>query len=181
MEDYDQALRDIALAMPNYPKHLSHKLYERKARCHLAKKDFDGAMTAFKYNIAVRWRNAYFQFSYFFHRDTVTHLDNSNLSFEKRGKLEKDAQIMIKMLQKQEDQIAKFKKLNLKNRKADVSKLGLNNSVEFDYNPNEGRFAKATKDIKIGEEVLVENPHCVFLLEKFSKSHCQHCFKRYVR
>lgn len=49
MEDFDQALRDISLAMPHYPKHLSHKLYERKARCHLAQKDFDDAMQAFKY------------------------------------------------------------------------------------------------------------------------------------
>lgn len=49
MEDYDQALRDISLAMPNYPKYLSHKLYERKARCHLAKKDFEDALKAFKY------------------------------------------------------------------------------------------------------------------------------------
>lgn len=108
----------------------------------------------------------------------MTHLDNSNIAFEKRGKLEKDAQIMIKMLQKQEDQIAKFKMLNLKNKKADVAVLGLNGSVEFDYNSNEGRFAKARKDIKIGDEILVENPHCVMLLEKFSKSHCQNCFKR---
>ncbi len=49
MEDYDQALRDISLAMPHYPKNLSHKLYERKARCHLAQKDFDDAIKAFKY------------------------------------------------------------------------------------------------------------------------------------
>lgn len=49
MEDYNQSLRDICLAMPNYPKHLSHKLYERKARCHLAHKDFDDALQAFKY------------------------------------------------------------------------------------------------------------------------------------
>lgn len=109
----------------------------------------------------------------------MTHLDNSNLAFEKRAKQEKDAQIMIKMLQKQEDQIAKFKMLNLKNKRdEDVSKCGLNNSVDFDYNSDEGRFAKAKKDIKIGEEILVEHPHCVMLLEKFSKTHCQHCFKR---
>lgn len=85
---------------------------------------------------------------------------------------------MIKMLQKQEDQIAKFKMMNMKNKSEDASKCGLNKSVEFDYNPNEGRFAKASNDIKIGEEILVENPHCVMLLEKFSKTHCQHCFKR---
>lgn len=120
----------------------------------------------------------FIKFSIELFRDTVTHLDNSNIAFEKRGKLEKDAQIMIKMLQKQEDQIAKFKMLNLKNKKADVAVLGLNGSVEFDYNNNEGRFAKARKDIKIGDEILVENPHCVMLLEKFSKSHCQNCFKR---
>lgn len=103
------------------------------------------------------------------------------MSFEKRGKLEKDAQIMIKMLQQQESQIAKFKLLKLKNKKEDVSRYGLNSSVTFDYNDNEGRFAKAKKGIQIGEEILVENPHCAMLLEKFSKTHCQHCFKRYVR
>lgn len=113
-----------------------------------------------------------------FYRDTVTHLDDSNLSFEKRGKLEKDAQIMIKMLQKQEDQIAKFKLLNSKNKRQDASKAGLNNSVEFDHNPSEGHFAKARKDIKIGEQILVEHPHCVMLLEMFTKTHCQHCLKR---
>lgn len=105
-------------------------------------------------------------------------MDNSNLSFERRGKLEKDAQIMIKMLQKQEDQIAKLKLLNSKNKKDDFSRTGLSKSVDFDFNTNEGRFAKAKKDIKIGEEILVENPHCVMLLEKYSQTHCQHCFKR---
>lgn len=50
MEDYDQTLRDISLAMQNYPKHLAHKLHERKARCHLAQKDFDEAMKSFKYS-----------------------------------------------------------------------------------------------------------------------------------
>lgn len=104
-------------------------------------------------------------------------MDNSNLPFEKRGKLEKDAQIMIKMLQKQEVQIAKLKKLNSKNNREDERK-GLSNSVEFDFNPNEGKFAKAKTDIKIGEEILVEDPHCAVLLEKYSRSHCQHCFKR---
>lgn len=105
-------------------------------------------------------------------------MDISNLAFEKRGKLEKDAQIMIKMLQKQEDQIAKLKILNAKNKKEVISRYGLSNSVMFDFNPNEGRFARAKNDIKIGEEILVENPHCVMLLEKYSKSHCQNCFKR---
>lgn len=86
---------------------------------------------------------------------------------------------MIKMLQKQEYQIAKFKKLMQRNKKGDTpSKCGLNSSVTFDYNPSEGRFARAKKDIKIGEEIVVENPHCSMLLEKYSKTHCQHCFKR---
>lgn len=81
------------------------------------------------------------------------------------------------MLQKQEDQIAKLKRLQ-KDKRDEVSRKGLSKSVEFDFSPDEGRFAKAKQDIKIGEEILVEDPHCVMLLEKYSKSHCQHCFRR---
>lgn len=98
---------------------------------------------------------------------------------EKRGKLEKDAQIMIKMLPQQ---IEAEKKLKLKQSCKSVSKKPvmnkLSDAVTFDYNEREGRFAKANRDIRVGEQILCHEAHCATLMETFSKSHCQNCFKR---
>lgn len=48
MENYDQALLDIALAEKGYPKHMLYKLKERCARCYLAKKDYEPALKSFR-------------------------------------------------------------------------------------------------------------------------------------
>lgn len=112
-------------------------------------------------------------------RETITHLDNSKLPIEKRGKLEKDAQIMIKMLPRQIDY---EKKMNLNSEKKASSSMllatKLHKAITFDYTETEGRFAKTNRDIKVGEEVLVESAVCATLMEHFAKSHCQHCFAR---
>lgn len=49
MEKYDHALQDIELAETNYPVEMMHKLKERSARCHLAKKDLDRALKSFQW------------------------------------------------------------------------------------------------------------------------------------
>lgn len=48
MEKFDHALQDIELAEENYPKELMYKLKERKARCYLAKKQYENALNSFK-------------------------------------------------------------------------------------------------------------------------------------
>lgn len=107
-------------------------------------------------------------------------MDNSKLAMEKRGKLEKDAQIMIKMLPKQ----VEFEKKTKKSCKpSDEPKMQtdtkLNKAVDFDYTEHEGRFTKVNGAVKAGEEILAERAICSVLMERFSKSHCQHCFARY--
>lgn len=47
-ELYDQAMADIDLALPAYPKRLRYKLAERKARCFLARNEFEPALRWFK-------------------------------------------------------------------------------------------------------------------------------------
>lgn len=117
-----------------------------------------------------------------FFRETITHLDNSKLPMEKRGKMEKDAQIMIKMLPPQVEQEKKMQKNGggdgyaSNGMQADTK---LNNGVEFDFTEREGRFARTNRNIKVGEEILVERAVCAVLMERFSKSHCQHCMERY--
>lgn len=160
---YDAALLEIERAIEmNYPRNLMYKLKERKARCFLAKKNSEEALKAFKEDIQA--------------------LDDSNLPDEKHKKLEKDAQIMIKMLVKAVEMEARVKKTQPPKKKAaDVVKVKdfVNRDVlTFDENENEGRFAKAATDIKLGTNLVQEKPHVASLLQNYSQTHCQACFKR---
>lgn len=97
---------------------------------------------------------------------------------EKRGKLEKDAQIMIKMLTRQ---IETENKMNLATSLASNAtevKDKFSRALAFDCTEKEGRFAKAGRAIGAGELVVREKAHCASLFEKFAKSHCQNCFQR---
>lgn len=109
----------------------------------------------------------------------MTHLDNSKLPMEKRCKLEKDAQIMIKMLPLQVEHEKKTNKSNgVLGKTTKQTSTWLHKAVEFDSNEKEGRFTKTNRKLNVAEEVLVENAICATLFEKFAKSHCQYCFAR---
>lgn len=164
---YDATLAEIQRAIDaKYPNDLMYKLKERKARCMLAKKNNEEALKAFKEDIQA--------------------LDNSKLPDEKLKKLEKDAQIMIKMLTQTVaiEQQAKLKmKLPAKKpeqkKKTDFVKDFVDrDSLTFDENEHEGRYAKAAKDIKLGAYLIQEKPHVSCLLQSFCQTHCHACFKR---
>lgn len=90
---------------------------------------------------------------------------------------------MIMMLTKDIERTKKGKvPIEAKDMKRSISGIAdfVSKSIEFDHNSMEGRFAKANQEINVGEAIMVEKPHVAMLLEKFSKSHCQHCFKRLV-
>lgn len=104
-------------------------------------------------------------------------LDESSLPNDKRVKSERDAQIMLNILKVKTEQKADDSKLSIK---TDIDlPTTLNDAVGFGYNVSEGHYAKANVDIKVGDSILIEKPHCAVLLEKYSKTHCQHCFLRY--
>lgn len=50
--------------------------------------------------------------------------------------------------------------------------------VDIEQNEKDGRFTRAREDIKVGENILVENSYASVLLEVYSKTHCYHCLKR---
>lgn len=109
-------------------------------------------------------------------------MDNSKLPMEKRGKLEKDAQIMIKMLPQQVEFEKKIQKSQVEKESTAErieSATKLHKGVMFDYTELEGRFGRTTTKVKVGEEILMERAICTALNEKFAKSHCQYCFARY--
>lgn len=166
---YDEALTEIERAIKSkYPKEIMYKLKERKARCLLAKKDLNAALTAF--------------------RETVQALDDSNIPLERKLKLEMDAQIMIKMLQKNlemESKIRKNKNVATGTKDTPINKKKVaedfvSDALEFDYTEDEGRFAKAATDIKLGTFLVQEKPHVSCLLQSYAQTHCQSCFKRTI-
>lgn len=164
-EQYDAALKEIELAIEaKYPKDMMYKLKERKARCLLAKKSLAEALKAFQ--------------------EDVQALDDSRIPQDKRMKLERDAQIMIKMLTKSLDMEAKMKKSQKssapppKNKPKESVEHFVSDTLTFDYSDNEGRFAKAAKEIKLGTYLVQEKPHVACLLQIYSQTHCQSCFKR---
>lgn len=166
-QQYDASLLEIERAIEeNYPKDIMYKLKERKARCLLAKKTLGEALKAFQ--------------------ETVTALDDSKLPHDKFMKLERDAQVMIKMLTKSlhmEEAMKKAGKLPAaatpaKKKTKDVVERFVSDSLTFDYTDDEGRFAKAATDIKLGTYLVQEKPHVACLLQLYSQTHCQSCFKR---
>lgn len=83
---------------------------------------------------------------------------------------------MIKLLPKQVEMENKMATIDTNRTK--TSGVKLNGAIQFDFNEQEGRFARAERSMGIGETVLVETALCATLNERFSKSHCQHCFTR---
>lgn len=157
LQKFDEALSDISRSINlGYPKELCYKLHERSAQCYLAKKIYKKASEAFK--------------------KTITALDDSKLTIDKRAQIEKNAIIMIKLLEKEN----KTKKQS-DNKCIEVTPSEfITDSIAIDSNEEEGRHAKALKDIQIGEDILRENSYVFALLQKYCKTHCQHCFKRTI-
>jgi SET and MYND domain-containing protein 4 len=104
------------------------------------------------------------------------------MPLDKRAKCEKDAQIMIKLLQRELELLAKGKKVAAKTTapkdEDEEEKPYLNPSVTFTSTKDEGRFALANTKIQVADAILVERPHCAVLLENYSKTHCDTCLKR---
>ncbi|XP_075166218.1 SET and MYND domain containing, class 4, member 3 isoform X1 [Haematobia irritans] len=168
LDKYDEAMIDIKRSMDyGYPKDLIYKLYERLARCYMAKKDYPNTIKYFK--------------------TMITAMDDAtSLAAARKSQLNTVAMTMIKMLERDP---RTTKQMEIRKKKgltgdempclaiADEMEF-ISPDVRFDENRMEGRFARAAADIKVGEEILVEKPFVAVLLEKFSKTHCENCFIR---
>lgn len=113
----------------------------------------------------------------------MTAVDDANLPTEKRSKTIQDFLVMVKLLEKDpstKKTAAKKSDPNLLSRTVQEEKEYISESVKIDSNVKEGRFGVAARDIKIGEELIVEKPGAAVLLQEYTKTHCQHCFIRFV-
>lgn len=163
LERYEYALEDIEEASRlGYPKDLLYKLDERRARCLLGLKRHDEAVKAF--------------------REALRTLDDARISLERRQKFEADIRVMLAVMDKGKQLNKAMKtpprvhdgkqKSNARSEDRFISEKKRNplypacsRAVEIkDDGGDIGRHAVATKKIEPGEIVIVEQPHCAFLL-----------------
>lgn len=163
MERHEYALEDIEEASRfGYPKDLFYKLEERRAKCLLGLKKHDEAIEAF--------------------RRALQALDDARIPFERKQKFEADIRVMLAVMDKGKQlneaatknlpRVYSKQKLNARledrfipERKRNSLYPACNRAVKIkDDGGDIGRHAVATREIAPGEIVIVERPHCAFLL-----------------
>lgn len=163
LERHEYALEDIEEASQlDYSRDLFYKLEERRARCLLGLKRHDEAVKAF--------------------RRALQALDDARIPLERRQKFEADIRVMLAVMDKgkQLNEAATRNPLRVHGRQKsnappeDRHILGkkrnplypaCSRAVEIkDDGGDVGRHAVATREIAPGEIVIVERPHCTFLL-----------------
>lgn len=164
LKAYHLALDDVKLAMDcGYPEELTFKLLERKAKILMFFKQFESAHECYK--------------------QLLKSLDVAKADQAKKLKVQKDAQQALAYFKKApsiyNDPNVPMKpelelpKLPDKNKKYPA----ISNAITFKYEPGRGRYAVATRDIKVGEFVCVEEPIVSHPLPEYLGSNCAHCFK----
>lgn len=164
LNEYELALNDIEKALKiGYPTDLLYKILDRKAKCLLALKQHQKAIKAF--------------------RETIIALDDAKISLERRQKWQKDIQIMLAVMAKNnvkdERLPTKSNVIKIKGKRNAVY-TSASNLVDIKYNENAGRYAEASAEIPCGEILLCEKAYCAVLLHENVKTHCFQCFKRII-
>lgn len=173
MERHDYALTDAEEALRvGYPQELRYKLEERRARCFLGLMMHSDAVLAF--------------------RNALKALDNTKLPVERKQKLEADIRIMLAVIEKGEQIVQTAANVPQKTESKRQSKKSApkmencnpvypacSKAVNIkDEGGDIGRHAVATKNIEPGELLVIEDPHCSFLLAEYRLTHCHYCLSR---
>lgn len=181
LECHEHALEDMEeAARLGYPKELFYKLEERRARCLLALKRHDEAVQAF--------------------RRALQALDDTRIPLERKQKFEMDIRMMLAVMDKskQLNETAPKNLPRVNGKQSLCSQRSEENRGKFipekQRNPrypacssvveiknnggDAGRHAVATREIAPGEILIVERPHCAFLLAENKFTHCHLCFAR---
>lgn len=163
LERHAYALEDIEEASQlGYPKDLFYKLEERRARCLLGLKRHDEAVEAL--------------------RRALQTLDDARIPLERRQRFEADIRVMLAVMDKGKrlSEAATKNPLRVRGKQKPNASPEDRFILEKKRNPlypacsraveikddggDVGRHAVATREIAPGEIVIVERPHCTFLL-----------------
>jgi len=183
MKEYELCIRDITRAFDNsYPNNLMYKLFERKARCLKALKEFPRALEAMK--SAEMW------------------MKYSTLNETKSSSFKKDVAKQIEFLDEKVAAMAISEFQNTsdvrKNAAGPLHNVDLppeaapaafnlqvgaevpcvTSKVGLEYREGRGRLLIAKEDIPPGEILIVETPYSSIVLPEYYNSHCQSCYMR---
>lgn len=166
LQRYRECLADIELAVGHrYPATLAYKLFDRKGRCLLALGRTDEARAAF--------------------RKVYDLLALSNLDDSRRQSLrDSTARQIDACALSPDDNVAVLTQFDFGTARhppavsGERSRVFPNASDAFDmkYSPDFGRFVTASRDLLVGEFLLVEKPYVSVLDRKYYESRCFHCF-----
>jgi len=175
MKEYELCIRDITRAFNySYPNNLMYKLFERKARCQRALKDYARALESMKE--AQMW------------------MRYSNLNETKSVGFKKDITKQVEFLQDKVTAMTMEEIENMDNFGPHVSgclaklppKLEETSAVlpcaradvVIKYHPDKGRYLTVEREVRPGELLLLEKPYSSILLPEFYPTHCQTCYQR---
>ena len=173
IKEYLLSQCDINLAFQNgYPSNLHYKLYERLGRCYMELGNMQFALDAFK--------------------DGLSSLKESGLDIGKKNELVHVYSELSSKCQCQENVTEKnHVNVAVKNYvymvappvipNDDVNKIYPCASKAFSIidNQNEGRHAVASRNIPIGEVIIVEKPFTSICLSSCLETHCYDCLLRF--
>jgi len=175
MKEYSLCIRDITRAFNySYPNNLMYKLFERKARCQRALKDYARALESMKE--AEMW------------------MKYSTLNETKTVSFKKDISKQIEFLADKVNAMTMDEIENMNNFGPQVSGClakpppKLENpsnqvpcaraDVKIKYHPDKGRYLVVEKAVPPGEVLLIEKPYSSILLPEYYSSHCQTCYQK---
>lgn len=177
MKEYELCIRDITRAFDNsYPNNLMYKLFERKARCLKALKDFSRALESMKsaemwmkYSTLSETKSSSFkkeigkQIEYLEEKVAAMNIEDFSYGPEHRKVLTGPCKVVETPAIKGEA-----------NKEIPCAK----SDVSLEYSEERGRYLVATRDIPPGEVVIVETPYSSILLPEYYSTHCQSCYQR---
>ncbi|XP_070535620.1 SET and MYND domain-containing protein 4-like [Ptychodera flava] len=164
MKEHELCLEDIQRAFQcGYPDDLHYKLYYRRGGCLRSLGEGAAAIESFQ--------------------QAKKCVDNSKLDKKKGKAFKSDIETQIKLCTKGNVNEAKRKVKHSEKMPPSLS-YGpnsripcLSSAVEIVSSLEQGRYAVATRDIKVGDVLLVEKPFASVVLRACNTCHCQHCYK----
>ncbi|XP_050519109.1 SET and MYND domain-containing protein 4 [Diabrotica virgifera virgifera] len=163
LKEYRQVLNDIdyLLEIGRYPLHLTYKIWIRKAKCYSALQN--EKLAAESYDEAIKS----LQFS---------NLDKETIETHEK-KIATARATKIEYFPKQELVVQE----NPEIFQGGKEYIAASTNVKFEQDPDLGRYAVASDNIKTGSIIVEENAHCAVVDAKHALTNCQNCVSAVVQ
>lgn len=174
LKDYSQCLQGIQPALShNYPEELRYKLFDRQGKCFIELGNNDKALECFN-----KAKQA---------------LNDSKLDYSKKEIWSKDLEKEICECQRKEIHKSEMpgdhassnesflkRRFELPQLTHGSSSKFLSASCAFDVAASQvtGRHPVATRDVYVGDILVIEKPFASVLLPRHLETHCYHCLRR---